>query len=331
MLDFENIDDKKLSNIVVTTSPYGSKNSDPRELLERLCLDNNMKVSYNETGRKYSREELLQILQNKRPEIIVAGTEKYDVSILDTCPNLRMISRVGIGLDSVDLDECKKRGICVTYTPDAPTNAVAELTIGQIISLLRKTWIVDSEMRSGNWDRFIGRELSSCTIGIIGVGRIGTSVLRKLESLQPKRILYTDTDSSRAIFPSYKWSSKNRILAECDIVSLHIPLNEANIGYIGTKELSLLKKNACIINTSRGGIVDEAALYDWLTKNSDASASIDVFEKEPYDGNLLSLNNILMSPHLGSCSKISRLEMEVGAAKSVNNYLESRDMINRVI
>ena len=321
----------KLSNIVVTTSPYGSKNSDPRELLEHLCLDNNMKVSYNETGRKYSREELLLVLQNKRPEIIVAGTEKYDVSILDTCPNLRMISRVGIGLDSVDLDECKKRGICVTYTPDAPTNAVAELTIGQIISLLRKTWIVDSEMRSGNWDRFIGREISNCTIGIIGAGRIGSEVIKKLSSLCPKRMLYTDTDPSREIFPEYEWSSKDRILEECDVISLHIPLTKHNVKYIGTKELSILKKDACILNTSRGGIIDEEALYMWLSENNDASASIDVFEKEPYDGVLLSLSNVLATPHLGSCSKKSRLAMELDAAKSVDNYLRSENLSHRVV
>tara|TARA_Y100000310_G_scaffold109405_1_gene107866 strand:+ start:14591 stop:15550 length:960 start_codon:yes stop_codon:yes gene_type:complete len=317
--------------ILVTTYPYNSDNFEVSVLLNKIRAAHGATIKFNNKFRKYSEEELLCVLEKEEPHIIIAGTEKYDVAQLDLCRHLKMISRVGIGLDSVNLEECRKRGIIVTHTPDAPTNAVAELTIAQMISLLRRAWTVDSEMRSGNWSRFVGREITNCSVGIIGVGRIGSAVIRKLESLRPKKILYTDTDSSREIFSSHTWSTKDRILEECDIISLHIPLNKDNIDYIGPEELSILKKDTCIINTSRGGVINEEALYMWLLENSNSSAAIDVFEKEPYTGKLLSLPNILLSPHLGSCSRTSRLEMELGAALSVDKYLRSETLLNRVV
>jgi len=328
---FKNIKNGTRVNLIVTTSPFGSSVNTPRELLHKMGKDFGINISYNEKGRKYTREELTKVLIEKDPRFIVAGTEKYDKEQLDLCKNLKMISRVGIGLDSIDLPECHNRNVIVSYTPDAPTNAVAELTISQIFSLLRSTVLADEEMRSGNWKRFIGRELKNCCVGVVGNGRIGASVISKLKSLTPKKVLYTDIDVSRKVFPEYVWATKKQILKECDIITLHIPLNEDNRNYLDEKELSLLKKDAIIINTSRGGVINEKSLYRWLHDNSNASAAIDVFEREPYKGNLLTLSNILLSPHLGSCSQMSRFQMEVGAVKSVDAYLSSNKIINRVM
>ena len=309
-----------MKNVLITTYPFGTLNKSPIDILMQIEYLG-YKYYLNKFKRKLTAKEHIEQLKKYDPEIIIAGTEKYSNDILNNCPSLKLISRVGIGLDSIDLAECNNRNILVTNTPDAPTNAVAELTIGQILSLIRRTWVVNNEVKSGKWSRYIGKELINCRVGVIGVGRIGKSVIEKLKSLQPKEILYTDIDSEKKYFDNHIWASKKQILEECDIITIHIPLNSNNINYIGKKELKLTKADAMIINTSRGGIVNENDLYDWLSSNPGASAAIDVFDKEPYVGNLINLDNILLTPHLGSCSYKSRHDMEVGAAKNALNFI----------
>jgi len=319
-----------MKNILVTTYPFGLVGASPVDTLNQL-KKLGYKCHFNDFKRKLTSKEHVEKLRKHDPEIIIAGTERYTSTVLDNCPSLKMISRVGIGLDAIDLDECSTRGIAVENTPDAPTNAVSELTISQMLSLLRRTYVVDSEMRSGNWERFIGREISDCCVGVIGAGRIGTSVISKLQGFRPKKILYTDLDPSRRQRTLYCrpaspiWSTKTQILEECDIITIHIPMNEDNLNYLDLKDFEILKSDAVIINTSRGGIVNESALYDWLREKPSASAAIDVFEKEPYDGKLITLPNILLSPHLGSCSKTSRLQMELGAANNALNFIRGHN------
>ena len=307
--------------IIVTTYPYNSDSFEIRELMKEINLSHKCTVKFNKQRRKYTQQELVQTLREEQPDIIIAGTETYGSEQLDLCPNLKMISRVGIGLDSVDLKECAKRGIIVTNTPDAPSNAVAELTISQILTSLRYTNIVDQEMKDYTWKRIIGREVKNCCVGVIGVGRIGSLVIKKLEAFCPKRIMYADVDPLRRVFDRHVWTSKEQIIKECDVITVHIPLNEENRNYIGKKELSLMKSGSVLINTSRGGIINERALYEWLKNEPSSFAAVDVFEQEPYTGKLLELPNIIVSPHLGSCTRTSRHGMETDALKEVSNFL----------
>ena len=242
-----------------------------------------------------------------------------------------MISRVGIGLDSVPLEECKKRNIIVSYTPDAPSNAVAELVICQMINMIRKTQWCDNSIRNGKWERFIGKEIRGCEIGIIGCGRIGTLVVEKMQGLKPRRIFVNDIIYERANnLPRSEYATKAQLLYNCDIVTIHIPYNESNMDYISEEEFSLMKKDVCLINMSRGGIVNEKHLYNFLTNNPNASAAIDTFNDEPYSGELISLNNIYLTPHLASCTEISRKMMETGAVESVLNFINNKEILNRV-
>lgn len=312
--------------IIVTTNPFGYPNSSPRDFLSEY------NVSYNETGRKYSKEEHIEVLKNTNPDIIIAGTENYDSEILDLCPNLKMISRVGIGLDSVDLEECSKRNIIVCYTPDAPSNAVAELTVGLMLSSLRKTILVNNNLKLGKWKRYIGREIRSCDIGIIGFGRIGKLVSEKLKGMKPRRIFINDIIPEKCKdIERCEFETKLQILCNCDIVTLHIPYNEKNKDFITKKELSLMKKDAILINTSRGGIVNEQDLSDYLNIYKDFTACVDVFEEEPYVGPLINHSQTILTPHLGSCSKKSRFDMEIGAASEVVNYINNKPLENRVV
>ncbi len=303
--------------VMVTVDLFGVLDDTPRKLLS------NFEVEYNKKNKKYSSEELKDNLKNFNPDIIIAGTEKYNEEVLNCCPNLKMISRVGIGLDSIDLNECKKRGIFVANTPDAPSNAVADLIVGQIINMLREIQNVDSSIRKGVWERYIGKEICECNIGIIGYGRIGRLVKKRLEAFNPKKILINDIDEDqlKELSPE-EICTKDKIYQNSDIISIHIPYNPQNYNLIAEKELEKMKPNTLLLNFSRGGIINEEDLFKWLEKNEHAKCAIDVFIEEPYYGELIKLKNSFLTPHLGSCSKKSRNDMEVGAVRNVLEFLK---------
>lgn len=287
--------------IIVTTYPFTETDS----------YLNSYDTIYNQKGRKLTRQELTTLLAEHNPDVIIAGTEVYDSEVLDLCPNLKLISRVGIGLDSVDLLECHNRGIHVANTPDAPTRAVAEMTVSQIIMMLRRLDRVGLNTKSGGWNRYIGRELGSMTVGIVGYGRIGRMVTGMLEPMCGS-IMVTDTDEDAMELAALEGSQRSAledIMKKCDVVSIHVP-GDKNMNLVGARELSMAKSDLVLINNSRGGIVNEDDLFDWLSANPDASCALDVFVEEPYNGRLLTLDNLFATPHLGSCTVTSRTAME---------------------
>jgi len=312
--------------IMVTTHPFGSVNELPINMLE------DFDVYYNDVGRKYTYEELLKRLREFQPEAIIAGTEKYTDAILDLVPELKIISRVGIGLDSVPVEECAKRGIKVAYTPDAPSNAVAELTICQIFNMLRHVQLCDRAIRCSNWEKFIGKELRGCEVGIIGCGRIGKMIVDKMQGLKPRRIFVNDIVYEKANGLSRsEYSSKAQIFSTCDIITVHIPYNKENVNYISEEELALVKDDVILLNMSRGGIINEKNLYNFLSSHPKACAALDTYEEEPYSGELLGLDNVYLTPHLGSCTKKSRFDMEVGAVEAVIDFKHGRALQNQVV
>jgi len=311
--------------VFVATDPFGNIDPTFREKLKPY------ETHYNKTGREYPKIELIENLKRINPHYIIAGVEKYDAEALDCAPNLKLISRVGIGLDSVDLEECKKRGITVTYTPDAPSNAVAEMTIGQIIMGIRFISLADHEIRKDGWNRHIGKEIEDCKFGLIGFGRIGKLVHNKLKALGAKDILIYDIDESQLEGYDISNSSKEEIIKSCDIVSLHIPFCKENINHIAKEELQQMKTDAILINNSRGRIVNEDDLYAWLNTNERAFAALDTFAKEPYRGPLANLNNMLFTAHMGSCSTRSRNDMEGGALQEVLNMILGKEFNNKII
>jgi len=312
--------------ILVTTSPFGSCSPLPKKHL----ADYN--VFYSNFDRKLNRTELVDMISSYQPDIIIAGTENYDSEIFNIATNLKMISRVGIGLDSIPLQECADRGIVVAHTPDAPSNAVAELTVGQMLNMLRKIQVVDRDMRVGGWQRYIGKELRDCNVGIIGCGRIGKLVIDKMQGLKPRRIFVNDIVYEKAQnLPRCEFATKMNILSTCDIISIHIPLSDDNKDYIGEAEFEIIKKDAILINMSRGGIINEGSLFNFLKNNPEASASVDVYLEEPYKGELTMLPNAFVTPHLGSCSVRSRIDMEMGAAERAVDFIKNKTIANRVV
>lgn len=330
--------------VMITTDPFCKINKEPNDKLQ--SCKKITELHYNLTGKKYTKDELHKQLILIKPDIIIAGTENYDITELDLVPNLKMISRVGIGIDSINLKECKKRRIVVTNTPNAPSNAVAELTILQMLNMLRKVQNISEQMmHSERWNRYIGRELKSCTVGIIGYGRIGSIVCNLLKPFGCK-IIINDIDSNKINkmnidlynidhYMNFSSSSNVEFLyKECDVISIHIPLKDEKINnnnFIRTKDLNIMKPNVRLLNLSRGGIINEEDLYNWLISHPKVTVALDSYLSEPYYGKLIKLRNVYLTPHLGSCTIQSRIDMELGAVNEVLNFIENKPFQNKVV
>lgn len=302
-----------MSRILITTVPFGEHNRLPLDLLDSLNLD----YLINPIGRKLVESELIPLVSDV--EVLIAGTEPITRTVMSAAPNLKMISRVGIGLDSVDLMAAREKGIQVSYTPAAPAPAVAELTIGLMLSLLRGIHTSNSQIHSGEWSRFMGRRIPEVTIGVIGTGRIGSRVLRRIAAFGSPRVLVNDLNPDLKLVPELKleWVDKETIYREADLITLHLPLTRSTRHMIQEEELRSMKSDALIINTSRGGIIVEDDLNRVLISGHLNGAAIDVFELEPYLGPLAQNPRCLLTAHMGSMSIDCRTRMEIEATHEV--------------
>jgi D-3-phosphoglycerate dehydrogenase / 2-oxoglutarate reductase len=306
-----------MSKVLITTVPFGDKNRLPLEILE----NNNIKYVINPLSRKLTESELAEMVTDF--DVIIAGTELITKKVMDGATNLKMISRVGIGLDSVDLLEAEKQGIAVSYTPDAPAPAVSELTVGLMLTLLRSVHLSNIEMHNGKWTRFFGRRLSEVTIGIIGVGRIGTGVLRHLQGFCSSKILLNDIAPNHGLDHEYnvEWTNKETIYQHADIVTIHTPLTIKTKNMVKKEQLLSMKQGAIIINTARGGIINEQDLYDVMQSGHLSGSAIDVFDFEPYNGKLQEIQRCVLTAHMGSMSIDCRTRMEIEATEEVVRFL----------
>ncbi|WKZ36497.1 MAG: NAD(P)-dependent oxidoreductase [Anaerolineales bacterium] len=309
--------------VLITTVPFGQADRYPLNLLE----SNQIEYVINPVGRRLKEEELVEMIPDFG--VLIAGTEPITEKVIASAPNLGLIARVGIGLDNVHLLAARERGIQVTYTPDAPSPAVAELTIGQMLSLLRGLSMADRNMRNGVWHRFMGRRLSGITVGLIGVGRVGKLVARHLSGGFPGiRILGNDLsiDDEFGKTHNVQWVEKEHIYREADVISLHLPLTPITRRLITVREIEMMKRDALLVNTSRGNMIDEHDLAEALRAGRIAGASIDVFEREPYTGELSTLENCLLTSHMGSMSLDCRSRMEIEATEEAIRFLRKEPL-----
>lgn len=311
-----------MPNVLVTTAPFGDINPLPINLLN----ESGISYTINPLRRKLRENELIEMI----PEFdaLIAGTEEITENVLKHARRLKHISRVGVGLDSVDLAEAKKRGIVVSYTPDAPTPAVAELTISLILSLLRHTHMANSQMHAGKWNRYFGRCISDTSIGIIGVGRIGRKVINLLLGFGVKEILVNDIlpEISDLNTPLLKWVEKDELYRKADVITLHVPLTANTYGMVGYEQLRKMRSDAVIINTSRGGIVNELDLKRIMQEGHLSGAAIDVFENEPYAGELCDVERCLLTSHMGSMSIECRSRMEIEATEECIRFFNGQPL-----
>lgn len=311
-----------MPKVLITTVPFGDKNRLPLELLEAAGVE----YLINPVGRKLKEDELAEMVTDF--DVLIAGTEPITDKVMGRASRLKLISRVGIGLDSVDLLAAERRGIQVSYTPDAPAPAVAELTIGFMLTLLRSVHVANAQMHRGEWHRYFGRRIPEVTIGIIGTGRIGGRVLRRLAGFGTPRILVNDIHPDQTVAPGLKleWVGKEEIYHHADVISLHVPLTVHTKNMIRREHLLQMKPDAIIINTSRGGIINEHDLAEVLNAGHLSGAAIDVFEQEPYTGELTQIDRCLLTSHMGSMSVDCRTRMEIEATEEAVRLLTGQTL-----
>lgn len=310
--------------VFISTIPFSVESDQPRIMLE----DAGIEYVINPLGRKLRDGELANFVSDI--DAIIAGTEVISEEVMQHAPKLKLISRVGIGLDGVDLNAARSQGIEVAYTPDAPSPAVAELAIGLMIAGLRKVCLADSEIRAGMWNRYLGRRLGGSVVGIIGAGRIGSRVLDHLRPFGCKKILVNDIRQNVSSDALFEMCSKERIFSESDVITIHVPLTTETRNMITSREMQLMKKSVFLVNTSRGGIINEADLEHALTLGWISGAAIDVFSEEPYSGSLGKFPHCILTAHMGSMSQDCRTKMEVEATKAVADFLKGKVMANPV-
>ena len=308
--------------ILISSRSFGKIDSGAVDLLR----NNGLEPIFNPYGRKLKENEILDLMN----EVIgiIAGTEKITEKIISDNPKLKVISRYGIGLDNINLKTAKEKNIIIYNTPNSPTNAVAELTLALILNLLRKITIVDKNIKEKTWKPDIGFQLMKKTVGIIGLGKIGKKLVELLIPFDVK-ILACDVNPDKELGNEYdiNFVELNELLKYSDIVTLHIPTTEQTKNIIGEKQLSIMKKTAILINTARGGLIDENALYNYLINDKIAGAAIDAFNEEPYTGKLKELENVVLTPHIGSYTVETRKKMEIEAVENLIKGLKEVEVL----
>ncbi len=308
----------KKTKILVSPSSFGKCGFQPIQILE----DSEHEVIINPFGRKLTEDEVIELAKDCIG--IVAGVEPLNKRVIDALPNLKCISRVGVGMDSVDIEYAKQRGIAVVNTPDGPTRSVAEMTIAMTFSLLRKIPQADANIRKGIWQKEIGNLLFGKTIGVIGLGRIGKMVAEMYSK-------FGNTVLGFDLYPQIEWANQNSVkivdldtlIHESDIVTLHVPPNKDKTAVIGRDRFGKMKRTSFLINAARGGVVDETTLFELLEEKKIAGAAIDVFSEEPYNGPFVKLDNVVLTPHLGSYAAEGKLQMEIDAVNNLIGVLKN--------
>jgi D-3-phosphoglycerate dehydrogenase len=287
--------------ILISTSSFNLDNFSELSVIRSSGIE----LKLNPFKTRLTEDQVIELLGAESVGLI-AGLESLNSRVLRSATALKVIARVGTGLDSVDLGEAAKLGIKVLNTPDAPTSAVAELTLGHILGLLRNIAKADRQIRDNKWQGQMGSLLETKTVGVVGFGRIGQRVAKLVASFGAKVIVsdpYTDTTE-------YENCALDELCQRVDVLTLHLPYVEKTHNLIGSRQFQLMKKGSFVINVSRGGLIDEIALLQALESEHIAGAALDCFEQEPYFGPLSKLECVQMTAHMGTYARETRDQME---------------------
>ncbi len=304
-------------NIFVALSRFGEFGDGPLRLLKKSGAE----FYLNPTGKRLVADQLVEMA--KESHGIIAGVEPYDTFVLANLPNLRCISRCGVGTDNIDLGQTQKRGIQVFNTPEVVVAPTAELAIGFIFDLLRNISVHNDLMHQRHWEKIGGQLLSTRTVGVIGLGRIGKRVAELLGGLGAQ-VLGCD------LKPDRSWARKFRVkvvslaqlLKKVDVITIHVNDSCERPFKLNAVDIAAMKKGVYLVNVARGHYVDEDALYDALVSGHIRGAALDVFVGEPYDGKLCELKNCILSPHVATLTVESRRQMEMEATQNLLAFLK---------
>jgi D-3-phosphoglycerate dehydrogenase len=282
---------------------------------------------------KVSQEELKALLP-KVNGLIIRSATTVNAELLALAPNLKIVIRAGEGTDNIDKTLCAEKGVKVANTPGANNNSAAEQAIALMMSCLRNTPFANKTMHEGKWEKnaLTGLELWKKKVGVVGFGRIGQIVTKRISGFEPE-VLFFDPMIEKSEF-SFARKAKDlaEIFSTCDIITIHTPLMPATKGMITRELLSMMKKDAILVNAARGGIVDEEALYDILKEKKIRCAGFDVFATEPLPAGskLLELENLIMSPHVGASTEEAQFRVGEMAVHQIKEFFVNNNLLNEV-
>jgi len=309
-----------MSKLVISTSSFDVDNN---SCLQHL-INSGMHIVGNSYKRKLTENEIIELL-GKDTIGMIAGIEPLTERVFASAKGLKVVSRCGAGLDSVDLTAAKLRDISVFNTPEAPAQAVAELTMGLMLAALRRICQTDRLLRATEWPRMQGQLLAAQIVGIIGLGHIGRRVARLCQAFDARVVAhdpYIDPASH-----GVESVSLEKLLAEANVISLHLPYGTDTHHLLDAKIFARMKPGTIIINAARGGLIDETALDEALISGHLGMAALDVFEQEPYHGPLIENDKVILTSHIGSLARESRKRMEIEAAENLLEGLINAGLI----
>jgi phosphoglycerate dehydrogenase-like enzyme len=306
---------KKICSI---TSTSFSKN---KYLINEVKKIRGIDFRFNKTGNKLNKNNLINFLKNS--DYAIVGLEKINSDILKYCPKLKIISKYGVGMDNIDFKSANAHKVKIVHSKGTNKRSVAELTLALSISLFRNITSNSEDLKNGIWKINIGSEISGKTIGIIGLGNVGTDLVRLLKPFKCK-ILVNDIINIKKKCKKLKlkFSTKKEIFKVADLITIHTPLTNLTKNLVNKSHLKLMKKSSFIINTSRGGIVNEQDLYNYLQNKKIMGAALDVYQNEPcYKKKLIRLKNIICTSHIGGSTEEAIKNMGLAAIKNLKNAL----------
>ncbi len=303
--------------VYVALQQFCETSQEPLKAMERA----GMEVHLNKLGHRLKREEMEAEL--KCVDAVLAGVEPYDAALFAALPELKCVSRCGIGTDAVDLAAAKQHGVSVLVTIEEVIQPVAEMTVAMILALARNipSHVLDSQ--SSQWKKHTGVLLSEWTVGLVGFGRIGRAVARLLSPFGA-HVLVSDPVLKKTDVPEgVELKDFNALLAESDVVSLHASRQPSDGHLMSTVEFAKMKQGAFLVNTARGYMIDENALVKALDEKRLGGAALDVYENEPYKGPLMGRSNVICTPHVATLTNASRVAMELRAAQNIVEFFKA--------
>lgn len=304
------------------------------EVIERL--NEHFELAANQDDEIWTREALLERVRGK-DALYVVTSDRVDGELLDAAGSVRIVATGSVGFNHIDLDACRSRGVVVTNTPDVLTEATADMAWALLMATARRVteserWLREGRWERWAWDQFLGQDLYRATLGIIGMGRIGSAIARRARGFE-MRVVY----SNRSVAPNEAEIGATRLdrdelLRQADHVVLVVPYSGETHHLIGANQLALMKRTATLVNIARGGIVDDAALAAALSSGTIAAAGLDVYENEPQlHPRLLEVPNVVLTPHIGSATRSSRLGMAMLAAENLVAWVEGAQLPTPIV
>jgi D-3-phosphoglycerate dehydrogenase len=313
--------------VLIASRSFGSTSPKPMQMLQ----DAGVEIIWVDASSPSVEDEILELVPET--SAIIVGLVPITEKMIEKSSKLKIITMYGVGVNHIDLEAARKKGVIVTNCPGSNDQAVADLTMGLMVTVARNIPQIDRDIREGQWKKYLGGELWQKKLGLIGLGNIAKGVVHRAKGFDMQVGAYDPYASPEmAEAQGVRLQSFDEVICQSDFVSLHAPLTEETKGMFSPEQFKKMKPTSYLINTARGGLVDEQALYDALSNGEIAGAGLDVFVEEPLkDSRLVELTNIVLTAHTGTHTKESIERMGTMAVENVLQVLRGEKPTNRIV